>query len=251
VLCLRQVALVARELDPVVDDLCAALGVEVAFHDPGVKVFGLRNAVLPVGDAFLEVVSPVADDAPALRYLERRGGDAGYMVMLQTDAFDADRARALAQGIRVAWSATLPDIRGMHLHPADTGGALLSLDQPEPAEAWRWAGPEWRDHVRTERVQGIAGATLACRDPRATARRWSAFLDRPVAPEGEGFRMELDRGGALRFAGGAGPAVEGLAAFRVCAAEPEAVLRRADARGLPRVAGGVGFVCCGTRVEIA
>lgn len=248
---LRQVALVAGDLDAVVGDLAAALGIEVAFRDPGVKVFGLRNAVLPVGNAFLEVVSPVADDAPARRYRARRGGDAGYMVMLQTDAFDADRTRIEAQGVRVAWSAALPDIRAMHLHPADTGGALLSLDQPEPAEAWRWAGPDWRAHVRRDLVQGITGATLACRDPEATARRWAALLERPVAPSGDGsFRMALDLGGALRFRAGAGDRGEGLAAVRVRAADPAAVLGRAAARGLPGSSDGAGFVCCGTRIEV-
>jgi hypothetical protein len=55
---LRQIALVARDLDTVVQDLCAVLGVEVCFQDPAVAVFGLRNAVMPLGDTFLEVVSP-------------------------------------------------------------------------------------------------------------------------------------------------------------------------------------------------
>jgi len=53
---LRQVALVARDLDPVVADCSAVLGVEVAFRDPDVSTFGLRNAVMPDGDTFLEVV---------------------------------------------------------------------------------------------------------------------------------------------------------------------------------------------------
>ncbi|MGB6086698.1 MAG: hypothetical protein WBF74_08885, partial [Parvibaculum sp.] len=76
---LRQVALVAHDLGPVVEDLGAVLGLKVAFRDPGVGVFGLVNAVMPLGGEFLEVVQPVKDDASALRYLHRRGGDAGYM----------------------------------------------------------------------------------------------------------------------------------------------------------------------------
>jgi hypothetical protein len=55
---LRQVALVADELAPVLDDLAAVLGLEVAFRDPGVATFGLENAVLPIGTQFLEVVAP-------------------------------------------------------------------------------------------------------------------------------------------------------------------------------------------------
>jgi len=47
------VALVARDLEPVVADLCAVFNVEVAFRDPGVAAFGLENAVLPIGRTFL------------------------------------------------------------------------------------------------------------------------------------------------------------------------------------------------------
>ena len=40
---LRQIAFVARELGPVLDDLCAVLGIEVCFNDPGVAHFGLHS----------------------------------------------------------------------------------------------------------------------------------------------------------------------------------------------------------------
>jgi len=46
---LRQVALVARELEPVVDDLCAVLDVQVSFRDPGVEICGTR--IYPVAGA--------------------------------------------------------------------------------------------------------------------------------------------------------------------------------------------------------
>ena len=38
---IRQIALVARALEPVVSDLCAILGLDVGFRDPGVGGFGL------------------------------------------------------------------------------------------------------------------------------------------------------------------------------------------------------------------
>ena len=52
---LRQMATVARELDPVVEDICDVLGIEVCFNDPGVGAFGLHNALMPIGDTLLEV----------------------------------------------------------------------------------------------------------------------------------------------------------------------------------------------------
>ncbi|MEY4339536.1 MAG: hypothetical protein RLZ14_1386, partial [Actinomycetota bacterium] len=116
---LRQVALVARDLDRVVDELCAALGLTVCFHDPGVAMFGLRNALMCIGDQFLEVVSPVSEGTTAGRLLDKRGGDGGYMAIYEVDDLDRREVQLGHAGIRVVWSGDLPDIRGRHLHPAD------------------------------------------------------------------------------------------------------------------------------------
>jgi hypothetical protein len=243
---LRQVALVGEKLAEVTDDLCAVLGIEIGFRDPGVAVFGLENAVLPIGDGFVEVVSPARDDAPARRYRARRGGDAGYMVMVQTDRFDADRARLDTAGVRVVWQGELPDIRGMHLHPKDTGGALLSLDEPVPAESWRWAGPSWREHVRTERVTALRGATIGCDDPQKVGRRWGELLDRPVTT-GWTTTIELDAS-FLEFVPAPTPEARGLVGVTLAAADPRAVLDTARERGLPCGPGHV--VLCGTRFAL-
>ncbi|HMC42059.1 MAG TPA: hypothetical protein VKI20_03535, partial [Acidimicrobiales bacterium] len=80
---LRQVALVARRLEPVETALRRELGLGEPFRDPGVAEFGLENAVMSVGDTFLEVVAPVRPDTTAGRYLDRRGGDGGYMAIFQ------------------------------------------------------------------------------------------------------------------------------------------------------------------------
>ena len=229
---LRQVALVARELDPVVNDLCAVLGIEVAFNDPGVGVFGLRNAVMPIGDTFLEVVSPVQSNTTAGRYLDRRGGDGGYMVILQCDDLDADRARVAALGLRVVWQADLPEIRGTHLHPRDTGGAILSLDWADPPTSWKWAGPEWEQHIRTDVVSEITAVELQSDDPLALAQRWSQVLSRPVARTGAGIvRIVLDQG-AIRFAQATDGRGEGVGAIDVAVANRDRLIAAARSRGL-------------------
>ena len=147
---LRQIALVAEKLEPAVSDLCSVLGVEVCFRDPGVAEFGLVNALMPIGDTFLEVVCPKQPDTTAGRLLARRGGDGGYMVILQTDDLRAARRRAAEQGVRIVWEIALPDVETVHLHPRDIGGAIVSLDEPRPPESWRWAGPDWQRHVRRD-----------------------------------------------------------------------------------------------------
>jgi hypothetical protein len=80
---LRQVALVARDCGKTATALQETFGWPDPFHDPGVGEFGLINAVFPVGDTFVEVVSPVQPDTTAGRYLARRGSDSGYMAIFQ------------------------------------------------------------------------------------------------------------------------------------------------------------------------
>ena len=90
---LRQIAFVAHDLEPVVQDLQSVLGLDVCFHDPDLDVFGLHNALLPVGTQFVEVVAPIREGTAGGRYLDRRGGDGGYMVITHTDDHPRRRAR--------------------------------------------------------------------------------------------------------------------------------------------------------------
>jgi hypothetical protein len=228
---IRQIVLVARELEPVVAELCDVLGVEVGFRDPGVAEFGLVNAVMPVGTAFLEVVSPTRPDTTAGRYLARRGGDGGYMAIFQTGDLAADRRRLAGLGVRIVWEVTLDDIATIHLHPRDVGGAIVSLDEPRPAASWRWGGPDWRAKVRTGRVRGLTGVTVAAPDPARLAARWSAVLGLgPPQADEDGVRLALAPG-TVHFVAGNGP--EGIAAVGLEATDAGAVLDAARRRRLP------------------
>lgn len=90
---LRQVALVADDLAAAEAAIVEELGIELCFRDPGVAEFGLHNALFPVGDKLLEVVSPIQDGTTAGRLLDKRGGDGGYMVILEVDDLDEARRR--------------------------------------------------------------------------------------------------------------------------------------------------------------
>lgn len=59
---LRQVAVVARDCGAVAGELSQAFGWAQPYHDPGVRQFGLTNAVFAVGHTFLEVVAPLQPD---------------------------------------------------------------------------------------------------------------------------------------------------------------------------------------------
>jgi catechol 2,3-dioxygenase-like lactoylglutathione lyase family enzyme len=240
---LRQVALVARELDRSVEDLCDVLGVDVAYNDPNMVVFGLVNAVMPVGNTFLEVVSPAREGTTAERHLERRGGDGGYMLVLQTGDLSRERERALKLGVRVVWEIEMERAKAIHLHPRDIGSSLVSFDQMSDWDEWEWAGPDWRSKVRRDSIAGIVGAELQSEDPERCAARWSEVLGVPR----RGFEIPLDEG-TLRFVGVADGRGEGLGGVDVAVAGAPGMLRRARDRGLP--IDGNCSTLCGTRFRL-
>ena len=50
---LRQICLVADQLEPVIDDLTQIFGIQRCYVDPGVAAFGLENTLMPLGRNFL------------------------------------------------------------------------------------------------------------------------------------------------------------------------------------------------------
>ena len=203
-----------------------------------------------MGTTFLEVVSPERGDATAARFLERRGGDSGYMVILQVDDLATSRRRLMERGVRVVWAIDLDDISTIHLHPRDLGGAIVSIDQPRPPEAWRWAGPDWQSlSTAGGLVTRIDGVEVAARDPEAMATRWAAAiggtaLDRP----GGGSRIALTPG-SLDFVPVCDDRGEGVVAVRMVAPRADEVRRRARGRGLVDAAGAI--VVAGTRFDLS
>jgi hypothetical protein len=244
---IRQIALVARDLDPAVEELCAVLGVEVCFHDPGVGEFGLKNALMPIGDTFLEVVCPVEDGTTAGRFLDRRGGDGGYMVLFQTQDLAADRLRISNLGVRIVWEINLDDISAFHMHPRDLGGAIVSIDHPQDPKSWRWAGPQWQEKVRTERVSRIVGAEIQSDDPAGLAARWAEVLGLEARSTDGGHVIPLATG-AVRFVPDRDGRGVGVSGFDVTSAAPDRIRQAARERGLDC---GPDYVqVCGTRIGL-
>lgn len=180
---LRQIVMVAEDLEAAERAIERDLGLEMCFRDPGVAAFGLRNALFPIGDKFLEVVSPTQPGTTAGRQLDRRGGDTGYMVILEVDDLETLRRRFEEYDARIVFEATADGIVGLHLHPADVGGAILSVDQPDTWGEWPWAGPDWPDHVRTGTVNDVLAVVIEAADPSAMAQRWGDLLGREVSDD--------------------------------------------------------------------
>jgi hypothetical protein len=252
---LRQIALVARTLEPVERQLTSVLATGVCFRDPGVRKYGLHNALWALGGTFVEVVAPIQDNTAAGRYLDRRVGDGGYMCILDCDDLDARRAHVSALGIRIVEHARAGDAmawsEAVHLHPRDTGGCLLSMDRhssgPDMMGSYLWAGTDWQSKARPDVV--ITGAVMQCDDPAATAERWGHILRRPATASADGSHdLRLDNA-VVRFIPLADDRGEGLTRVRLACAKPASLLAAAAAIGAP--SGPSWIEICGVRFDLA
>ena len=244
---LRQIALVAKDLAAAQDDIAAVLGVDYAYDDPGVGKYGLRNAVFPIGNTFLEVVSPKVPGTTAGRLLQKRGGDGGYMVILQVDDLADARARVRDASARIADQTDGDGFAFTHIHPKDIGGAILSLDFMKPKDRWEWGGPDWQSHVRTDTSLKVVGAELQAENPAKMAARWAEVLGRPATKDGPIWRIRLDEG-EIRFTIDIDGRGEGLGAFDVMVRNIDAVHANAAVRGLVDDDGNV--ILSGTRLRL-
>ncbi len=228
---MRQICLVARDLEQVEGDLVAVLGLEVCHRSPELKGFGVQNVMLPMGNNFLEVVAPIVGGTAAGRHLDRRGGDGGYMVITQCDDVDVARDRVTGLGVGLVYD----DGRGFQLHPRDVPGAIVELRQDEggedPAGPWWPAGDDWIAHRRLNVTRAITAAEVQSDDPDALAARWSEVLDRPVetSPLGQ-LTIALDNA-TLRFVEASDGRGVGLGGLDVDVVDAASVLREAELRG--------------------
>ncbi|MFT7687109.1 MAG: hypothetical protein ACI9FB_002461 [Candidatus Azotimanducaceae bacterium] len=190
---LRQVALVAKELKQTRVQLFTILGLENDFRDPGVAEFGLDNSVMSIGDTFLEVVSPITEDTTAGRLLSRRQGDGGYMVLVQVPDLDFFEKRTHDLKIRKIWEVELSDTRAFHLHPKDMGGAIVSIDEMQPPESWRWGGPDWENR-RAHHVTGISAVDIQAKAPKTMATQWAKVFNEEARLTDSGWQIALDDG---------------------------------------------------------
>lgn len=251
---LRQLCLVAHDLAKVEADITDVLGLEVCHRDPNVERYGLHNFLVPIGSNFLEVVAPLkpGPETAAGRYLQRRKGDGGYMVIMDCDDVAPWRAHMGTVGVRLVEDRAYEGkAHLMQFHPRDTGACIMEIDNhiggDDPMGHYQWAGDHWQGHVRTGRTARIAGAVLQSSDPAMLSKRWSEILKRPATEAGRGLGIALDNA-RLSFEPALDGRGEGLGGIVLDVKDKTAIVKAATARGLA-VTGDVVTIC-GTRFHL-
>jgi methylmalonyl-CoA/ethylmalonyl-CoA epimerase len=124
------VAIAVNDLEAAIAYYRDTFGAEVD-HREVVESDGVEEALLKVADSYVQLLTPIRDDSPVARYLERRGEGLhhiGYRVDDCAAALDAVKA----QGGRVIDEAPRPGSRGTtvaFVHPKTAFGTLIELVQ--------------------------------------------------------------------------------------------------------------------------
>jgi methylmalonyl-CoA/ethylmalonyl-CoA epimerase len=110
--------------------LYEALGLAVA-HEETVEHEGVRTAMIPAGEARIELLEPLSAESPVGRFLAKRG-EGLHHVALHVEDIRAALATLKAQGARLI-SEGIQVGAGGHLyffvHPASAGGVLVEICQ--------------------------------------------------------------------------------------------------------------------------
>jgi hypothetical protein len=248
---LRQICLVAEKLQPVVEDLTDILGINPCYIDPGVGAFGLENTLMAVGKNFLEVVAPIREGTAGGRYLKRRGGDGGYMVITQADSKKtqtAVRQNALDNGVRVAHETIRGDWNLCQLHPGDLKAAFFEIESDAHNDfQGHWepvGGTGWEKQVRQDITMDFLGAELQAEDPLELASLWAKVAGLPVVTRHGEIFIELNNA-RLRFVSIDDDRGPGLGGLDIRVKNRDHILARAKQRNC-YVSDDVVLIC-GTR----
>lgn len=172
----RHYVIAARDLEATCNQLYDVLEVEPTPKREGPEptlAFGFRTRMIRVGTTLIEVVSPIREPHQLHSFFAERGGDGGFMVVMQTYDDDALLARAAANGHKLAFE--IPNFRGQHLMQFDykTFGSRFEFYKYTPEDNW-WGDPLHGAYHDPKAAEDIVGAEVAVADPAAIARTAAA-----------------------------------------------------------------------------
>lgn len=104
-------------------------GAQVA-HREEIERDGVREALLAVGDSFIQLLEPTRDDSPVAKFLERNGGPGIHHVGYGVADVAATLADLRDMGVRVVDDTPRHGSRGCmvaFLHPKSAMGVLVEL----------------------------------------------------------------------------------------------------------------------------
>ncbi len=188
--------MVCHELEPALDEFRTLFASGPGDVDPTMVDFGLQHEVLQVGkDTYLEICAPLDPTAvtAATKFLGR-GGEGGYMAVIQVPDAEVLRARLGDAGLTIAHVQKHHGNELTQLHPREFG-TLLEADEIGGPEDWHY--PVLEGAACTDVTSGIVATDIAVADPAAMAVRWAQIFDLDL--DAAGSSVTFGGGGVVRF----------------------------------------------------
>ena len=253
---LRHISLGTRDLEGISQAWGEVFDGKVVYQDLNNDEFGLRNAIIPAGRSFIEILQPTKEGTAVGRFIERVGGDACYMMDIQIANWTPVQTRLFAEGVRIVYVVDRSkaeidpgDYLCVQLHPVDMGGIFVGLDLQRDAAnhlddfgPWTPAGESWLGTHESQIVDLVA-LTVLVADPAAVSQRWARVLG--VSAKGTDVALDMGRVEFREMARGQRSRISGMR-FRV--RDAGLVRERAGRLGLLNDDGSL--LICGTRIDI-
>jgi methylmalonyl-CoA/ethylmalonyl-CoA epimerase len=124
------IAIAVRDLESAIDYYRTAFGAEVA-HREVVESDGVEEALLKVAESYIQLLTPIRDDSPVAKAIEKRGEGLHHVGYRVADCAEA-LAAVVAAGATPIDKAPRPGSRGTtvaFVHPKGSFGTLIELVQ--------------------------------------------------------------------------------------------------------------------------
>ena len=125
------IGVAVEDLDDSIAIYSDQLGMAVQ-HRETVEEFGVEAALLEIGGAHVELLTPTKPDSGVAKFLERKGPGMHH-VAYRTDDIEGVLARMREAGLRLIDQEPrtgIQDSRVAFVHPKSTGGVLTEIVQP-------------------------------------------------------------------------------------------------------------------------
>ena len=122
------VGIAVPDLDEAIAMYRNAFGLE-SVHEEVNEEQGVREAMLRIGDGYIQLLAPLSDDSPIGKFLARSGPGI-QQVAFGVDDIDAAGEHLRSAGVRVLYDVPKTGTGGSRVnfvHPKDCGGVLVEL----------------------------------------------------------------------------------------------------------------------------
>lgn len=164
---IRQVAVIVNNLEEGVGLYAQLLGLKPSRYGE-LPQYGLKNAILPVGEgACVEFLQPTDPGSPGARFIQRRG-EGMYLLVMEVENLSSLAQHLREKGVRITEEAEFPTHRSVFVHPLSVNGTFMELAE--------WRVPEEYRPVETPLVRRIRQVAILVRDLEAAASRWEELF---------------------------------------------------------------------------